>query len=142
MAEYKKGHHPLEIFDATMEGTPRWVKIWIVLSTAWFLCGLFFVWQHSIARWVVGCHIAGLMALVASSIFNSVLVKLSGFNALAHIVFWSPALFRLLTEQPFFDGELTAFSIWSGGVTAIMLFSFVFDVPYSFVYLRHVLFRK
>lgn len=143
MTEYIKGHHALDIFDATMEGTPRWVKIWIQLSTAWLALGFVFAWQHPIACWVVGCCVAAIMSLVVStSISKSVLLKLSGFNALSHVVFWPPALYQLLVERPFLSSDVTAFSIWSGGVTAIMLFSYVFDIPYSFVYLKHVLFRQ
>lgn len=140
--EYKKGHHALEIFDGKMEGTPRWVKIWIVFATAWFAIGLFFIWHHSIARWIVGCYVAGFLSLVFSSIFDSVLFKLSGFNALMHVVFWSPALYLLLTERPFLATEMTPFSIWSGGVTAVMLFSFFFDIRYSIEYLKHVFVEK
>lgn len=143
MTEYKKGHHALDIFDGKMEGTPRWVKIWILLSTAWLALGLCFVWHQPIARWVVGCCVAGIMALIVSTfISKSVLLRLSGFNALSHVIFWPPALYQLLVEQPFLATDVTAFSIWSGGVTAIMLFSYFFDIPYSVTYLKHVFFEK
>ena len=141
MTDYQKGHHALQIFE--MGESPRNLKIWIFASIAWILFGLFFAWHYSIARWVVGCWVAGVMSLVAANyIFKSVLFRLSGFLALTHVVFWSPSLYMLLTERPFLASDVTPYSIWSGGVTAIFLFSYIFDIPYSFVYLKHVFFRK
>ena len=139
--EYQKGYRALEIFDAQgMEVTPLWVMIWIVISTTWFAGGLFFIRRHSIARWVVGGYFAGFLALVLLSTIDLVQLKLAGFNALIHIIFWSPSLYLLLTRRPFLSSKASAFSIWSGVITVVMLFSFIFDVPYSFIYLRHIFF--
>ena len=141
MTEYQQGHYPLQIFE--IERSPRNLKIWIFASIAWIVCGLFFAWQHSIARWVVGCWATGVVSLVATNfIFKSVLLRLSGFLALTHVIFWSPGLYMLLTERPFLASNVTPYSIWSGGVTAIFLFSYIFDIPYSFVYLKHVFFQE
>lgn len=116
--------------------------IWIVSATACFAVGLLFVWRHSIARWVVGCYIAGFVALIISSTFDAVQLKLSGFYALVHIVFWSPALYQLLTKRPFLDKKATAFSVWSGVITAVILFSFIFDIHYAYIYLNHIFFHQ
>lgn len=141
--EYQKGYRALEIFDVEgMEATPLWVMIWIVVSTACFLAGLLFVRRHIIARWIVGGYIAGFMTLIFSSVFDLVQLKLAGFNALIHVVFWSPSLYLLLTKRPFFSREVSAFSIWSGVITIVMLFSFIFDIPYTFIYLKHVFFTQ
>ncbi len=140
--DYQKGYRALEIFDAQgMEATPLWVMIWIVLATACFVVGIFFVKRHSIARWVVGGYIAGFLTLVFSSVFGLVQLKLAGFNALIHVIFWSPSLYLLLTKRPFLSKKLSAFSIWSGVITVVMLFSFIFDIPYSIIYLRHIFFE-
>ena len=139
--EYKKGYRALEIFDAEgMEATPSEVMIWIVVSTSCFAIGLFFLRRHSIARWVTGCYIAGFLSLVFSSVFNRVELQLAGFNALMHIVFWTPALYKLLTERPFLSKKVTAFSIWSGVITVVMLISYYFDIPYSIIFLKHIFF--
>ncbi len=139
---YQKGYRALEIFDAQgMEATPLWVMTWIVFATACFVAGLFFVKRHSIARWVVGGYIAGFLTLIFSSVFGLVQLQLAGFNALIHVIFWTPSLYLLLTKRPFLTKKLSAFSIWSGVITAVMLFSFVFDIPYSFIYLRHIFFE-
>ena len=140
--EYQIGYRALEIFDAQgMEITPMWVKIWIAAATLCFAVGLFFVRRHSIARWVVGGYIAGLMVLIFSPVFFDLIqLKLAGFNALIHVIFWSPSLYLLLTKRPFFSKKVSAFSIWSGLITVVMIFSFFFDIPYSFIYLRHIFF--
>ncbi len=141
--EYQHGHHALEIFDAQgIEATPFWVMAWIVLSTACFTAGLLLVWRHSVARWVVGCYIAGFMALIASSVFDSDILRLAGFNALIHVIFWPPALYQLLSKRPFLSKKVTVFSIWSGVITAVILVSYSFDIPYSFIYLKHVFFHQ
>ena len=140
MTDYQKGHYALQIFER--REAPQNLKIWIFVSIAWILFGLFFALHHPIARWVVGCWAAGVMSLItANFIFKSILFRLSGFLALTHVVFWSPALYVLLTERPFLTLDMTPYSIWSGGVTAIFLFSFIFDIPYSFTYLKHVFFQ-
>jgi hypothetical protein len=140
-SEYPKGHRALEIFDAEgMEATPTAVMIWIGVATACFVAGLLFVRRHSIARWVTGCYIAGFMALVFSSVFNMVQLQLGGFLSLVHIIFWTPALYQLLIKRPFLSKEVTPFSVWSGVITVIIFISYYFDIPYAFIFLRHVIF--
>ena len=139
-SEYPKGHHALEIFDAEgIEATPFGVMVWIVVSTACFLAGLFFIRRHAIARWVVGCYVAGFMFLVFLSVFSLVQLQLAGFLSLNHLIFWSPAFYQLITKRPFMARQITAFSIWSGIITGVMLISFAFDVPYAFIFLNHIL---
>ena len=140
--QYESGHHALEVFDAAgMEATPEWVMAWIAFATLCFAAGLFFVHRHRIARWVVGGYVAGFAALVASSIFDSDLFRLAGFNAFVHVIFWTPALYHLLSERPFLKAPPSAFSIWSGTISGVMLLSYIFDVPYALTYLNHVLFE-
>lgn len=140
--QYERGHHALQIFDAAgMEATPDWVIAWIAFATLCFAAGLFFVRGHRIARWVVGGYITGFAALVASSIFDSDVFRLAGFNALVHVIFWTPSLYHLMSERPFAAAPPTAFSIWSGVISGVMLFSYVFDVPYALTFLRHVFFE-
>lgn len=137
--EYESGYRALEVFDAAgWESMPLWVKAWTVSSTLCFALGFCFVRRHPVARWVMAGWATALFALVVLGELESDLFRLAGLNALAHCVFWSPALVQLLSRRPFLVKEPTPFSIWSGGITAIMLFSFVFDIPYSLTYLRHV----
>lgn len=136
--ELAHGNGALEIFDAEGQAnTPQWVMIWIYLMAASFAAGLFFVKNHSIARWVVGGFLLGIvcMALLGRA-FG--IPPISGFIATIHIVFWSPGLFQLLTKRPFL-GERSAFTIWSGVITFVILFSFVFDIRDAYLYLMHII---
>ena len=138
-AEYSKGHQALQIFDQEgMAAAPRWVMIWIAFMAASFATGLFFVRRHAIARWVVGGFIAGFAVTAIAPMLG--VVVLSGFIALVHVVCWSPGLYQLLTKRPFFTGDdsWSAFSIWSGVICCVILFSWVFDIRDAAIYLRHI----
>ena len=139
-ADYAKGHGALEIFDSEgIKLAPSWVKIWIAFMALSFFSGLFFVKNHVIARWVVGGFLVGFLLTSIAPSLN--IVVLSGFIGLVHIVCWSPGLFQLLRSRPFLTGELThtAFSIWSGVITFVILFSFIFDIRDAAIYLKHIL---
>lgn len=137
-ADYEKGHQALQIFDNEgIAATPQWVMIWVMFLAASFAAGLFFVLRQPIARWVVGCFIAGIAFLSIAPMLG--IVQLSGFIALMHLIFWSPALYQLLTKRPFLAAPQTPFSIWSAVITAVILFSFVFDIRDAVIYLNHIL---
>lgn len=134
--DYQHGHNALQIFDAQgMDNTPRPVMIWISFMGLAFSAGLFFVRRHVIARWVVGCFVAGIVFAMGIAPIVGIL-PLSGFIALCHLVFWSPALYLLLKERPFI-GQQTPYAIWSGVMTAVILLSFVFDIRDAYIYLTH-----
>lgn len=135
---YELGHGALEVFNANaMERTPQWVQIWIMFMAASFFTGLFFVRKHPIARWVVGGFLVGMvLATALTSGFG--FASLSGLIALIHLICWSPALYQLITKRPFLD-ERSAFSIWSGIITFVIIFSFIFDVRDAAIYLNHML---
>lgn len=137
-ADYGHGHGALQIFDAKgFEQTPLWVRIWVVFMMLSFVSGLLFVKNHTIARWVVGGMFAGMLVGTLSGSFFGI-TMLSGYIALIHLVFWSPALYQLLSKRPFL-GSRSAFSIWSGVMTAVILFSFVFDIRDAYIYLQHII---
>ena len=136
-SEYGHGNGALQVFDSEGQAnSPRWVMIWVMLMGASFAAGLFFIKNHPIARWVVGGFVAGIACmLLLGKLFG--LPPVSGYIATVHILFWSPALYQLLTKRPFLD-QRSAFSIWSGVITFVILFSFVFDIRDAFIYLRHL----
>jgi hypothetical protein len=136
--EIEHGHQAMQIFDKQgFDNSPQWVQIWVACMVASFLAGLFFVKNHAIARWVVGCFIAGMVfGAVAGNVFG--VPNYSGFIALVHLIFWTPALFQLLAKRPFL-GQRSAFTVWSGVITAVICFSFIFDIRDAFIYLTHVL---
>jgi len=135
---YESGHQPLQIWDnAARASMPTWVSVWLAIMMSTFAIGLFFVWRHAEARWVVGGFIAMILVTVASGRLLG-LVPLSGLFSLVHLICWSPALYVLLTRKPFLQGR-SAYAIWSGAITACIIFSFIFDIPDAAVYLDHML---
>lgn len=138
---YDSGHGALQRFSSSagIAATPLWVQIWLVILGLTFLSSLFFVRKHPIARWAIG----GIMVSVP---LTPVLVRaigwpfLGGAIALGHIVFWSPALYLLLTRRPFLDeANSAAFRIWAAMMASVIIISFVFDIRDTAIYLAHVL---
>ena len=135
---YESGHQPLQIWDnAARASMPLWVSIWLGILMTTFALGLLFVRRHAEARWVVGGFICMILLTVASGRVLG-LVPLSGLFSLVHIICWSPALYVLLTRQPFLQ-ERSLFTLWTGAITAVIIFSFVFDIPDAAIYLDHML---
>lgn len=136
---YERGYKALELFDgAAMAAMPRWIQIWLNILSAVFVAGLLFVWKRVEARWAVGGFLAS--ALTAMFIVPQTgLVPLGGLFALIHVIFWTPALVLLLTRRPFLK-ERSLYAIWSGLMTGVITFSFIFDIPDSAIYLNHMLF--
>jgi len=137
-AEYTPGHQPLELWNAEGQANaPAWIGIWLNILLAVFALGLLFVWRRIEARWVVG----GFLATIPTAIFLTEglgVAPLSGLFALMHVVFWSPALYILLKRRPFLK-EQSFYGLWSAAITAVITFSFIFDIPDSFIYLDHIL---
>lgn len=135
---YEHGHGALQIFDNEgMAATPNWVMTWVYFMGLSFLAGLFFVKNHAIARWVVGSFLLGIV-FVMGIVPALGWPVLSGFIALCHLIFWSPALYMLLKQKPFLNSR-KPFALWSGLITGVILFSFIFDIRDAFIYLRHLL---
>ena len=136
--EYAHGNGALELFDSEgMAASPLWVRVWVMFMLTCFAASLLFVAKHSIARWVAGCFVLGMVVLTLLTKGLGV-PNLSGFIACIHLLFWSPALYKLVSERPFM-GPRSAFSIWSGLMTAVIVFSFVFDIRDAIIYIRHLL---
>ncbi len=132
------GNGALEIFDSEGQAnSPRWVMAWIMIMLATFAAGLLFVWKRYEARWVVGGLILGFVAL---GILTGPLgvVPLSGFIALIHLIFWTPGLIVLLRRRTFLK-ERSVYGVWTGLMTVVILFSFVFDIRDAAIYIDHLL---
>lgn len=137
-AGYESGHTALEIWDAEGQANaPQWVQIWLMIMLASFALGLLFVWKRVEARWVVGGFITAIL-ISRLGIPAIGIVKLSGLVALVHLIFWSPALYLLLKNRPFMS-ERSLYAVWSGLITAVILFSFIFDIRDAAIYLDHVM---
>ena len=134
--DYTHGHEALQLFDEQgFANAPAWVRGWIMFMGLTFLSGLLFIKNHAIARWVVGGFVLGVIFVTGlAPLFDIPL--LSGFIALCHLIFWSPGLYFLLTQRPFM-GSKTPFALWSGVMTGVILFSFIFDIRDAALYLLH-----
>ena len=136
--DYVSGHGALEVWDADARANvPGWVRIWLRILQLTFIAGVFFVWRHVEARWAVGGFFAVFAAAVLSQTLTGI-VPLSGFIALLHVIFWSPALYLLLSRRPFLK-ERSPYAVWSALITAVILISFLFDIPYVAIYLDHTM---
>ena len=136
--EFVPGYGALDVFDgAGIATTPLWVKIWFAVMITTFAAGLIFVWRHMVARLTVGGFV--LPFLVAGPIFNALgLPFLGGSIAIAHLVFWTPALAVLILHRPFLDSEMSSgFRTWSAAMTGVILFSFVFDIRDTVTYISY-----
>ena len=134
--EYQHGHGTLQLFDGEgMDNTPQWVMLWIYFMLASFAASLLFVKSHKTARWVAACFITGFVVMtVATELFG--VPPLSGFIALIHLIAWTPALIVLLKRRPFL-GPVSAFSVWSGVMTGVIIFSFIFDIRDAAIFVAH-----
>jgi len=121
--------------DAARATAPRWVQIWLTVLVGIFAAGLLFVWWRVEARWAVG----GFLAMVATgaTLSQAGFPVLVGLAALLHLIFWSPALYLLLTRRPFLK-ERSLYALWSAALTGAILFSFVFDIRDAAIYLDHI----
>ena len=131
---YEHGHGAMQLFDEQgMANTPQWVILWIYFMMVSFAGSLLFVKNHAEARWVAGCFVIGVvLTMIITRGFG--MPSLSGFIALMHLIAWTPALLVLLKRRPFL-GPLSAFSVWSGVMTFVILFSFVFDIRDAVIFL-------
>lgn len=136
---YAAGHGALEVFnDTAMQLTPTWVKAWLAIMLGTFAAGLYFAWKHPLARWAVGGFLVSLTT--GSTIFALLgLPFLSGSISIMHVMCWTPALVLLVLNRPFLNpAEPKGFRIWSGVMTAVILFSFVFDIKDAAIYINHI----
>ena len=138
--EYVSGHGALEVFDgAAFETTPTWVKVWLGIMLVTFASSIVFVRRHVIARWAFGGFLASFF--LNGPLFQLLgLPVLSGSIAIAHLLFWTPVLVLLLKHRPFLEpDEPRAYRFWSGAMTFVILFSFVFDIRDAVIYVGHVM---
>jgi hypothetical protein len=135
---YSKGNGTLKIFDAEgIAASPLWVQIWLVFMALTYASGLLFVLKQTIARLAVGGFVAGIF--IGDFIFLAIgLPMLSGAIAIVHVLFWTPALIMLLIKRPFMhEQENMAFRVWSGTMTFVICFSFLFDIRDAVIYILH-----
>lgn len=136
---YARGHGALEVFsDGGILLSPTWVQVWIVCLLGTFVIGIFFVWKHPLARWVLAGFIISMTA--GRVVFDLLgLPFFGGSIAIVHLVCWSPLLALLLLKRPYFDkSEPVSFRMWSAVLTGVIVFSFIFDIRDAVIYVNHI----
>lgn len=132
------GNGALELFDAEgMAASPAWVRYWIMVMMATFVIGIVFAIRQVQARWVMAWIASGFVTMgILTRGFGW--PELSGFIALLHLLFWTPALIILLRNRTFLK-DRSLFGYWTGLITFVILFSFIFDIRDAAIYLDHVM---
>jgi len=54
-----------------------------------------------------------------------------------HVIFWTPGLVMLLRKRTFLK-EKSLYGVWTGLMTGVIVFSFIFDIRDSVIYLDHM----
>ena len=137
---YQPGNGALQMWGPEgIAASPLWVQYWLYVMMATFVIGLLFAIIRQRLEAIV------LSAGVLLSIFGGRFLAdqmgwayLSGYVALAHLICWSPALYLLLSRRTFLK-ERSLYAVWAGAATAVVLFSFVFDIRDAAIYLDHIL---
>jgi len=135
------GNLPLQLWGGVMGGaglasSPLWVQYFLKFLLVMGLTGLFFMPKHVEARWAAGGVLMGMFDTFFVVPYLPI-VSLGGMYAVLHFLLWTPGLYLLLKHRPFMAG-LNPFAIWSGILTLMILFSFIFDVRDSLVYIPYV----
>ena len=131
------GNGALEIFDAEGQAnSPKWVMGWVAFMLLTFLVGIGFAFVRREARWLMAPIVLGFVAIF-TFFFVSGSPEISGLIATFHLVFWTPTLIMLLRNRWFLK-ESTWFGRWTGVLTFVILFSFIFDIRDAAIYLDHI----
>lgn len=131
------GNGALQIFDAEgMANSPQWVMGWIAFMLATFVVGLIFAFQRKEARLIMAFIVGGFIALAILT-RGLGFAEISGLIALFHLIFWTPALIILLRNRWFLK-ESSWFGRWTGVLTFVIMFSFIFDIRDAAIYVDHI----
>lgn len=109
------------------------MMIWLGFLALTFFASAIFVWNHAPARWVLAGFIASHVA--AAPIENSEdMVLRAGLVSLLHLVFWTPGLVALLSNQPDIK-PTSAYGIWASILLFVYAVAFTFDIRDAIVWL-------
>lgn len=136
---YEPGNGALELWGPEgIAASPLWVQYWLYGMMATFLAGLIFALFGRLEAIVLSLGV--LISVFGGQFLAEQMgwAYLSGYVALAHLICWSPALYLLLSRRPFLK-ERSVYAAWSALATAVVIFSFVFDLRDAAIYLDHVL---
>ena len=136
---YEAGNGALQLWGPEgIANSPLWVQYWLYVMMATFLIGLIFSFFGRLEA--IALSLGVLISVFGGEFLAGQMgwAYLSGYVALAHLICWSPALYLLLMRRTFLK-ERSLYAAWTGLATAVVLFSFIFDIRDAAIYLDHVL---
>lgn len=105
---------------------PQWVQLWMRWINIVFLLGLFFVANHTEARWsLVAYFLAFPVGLLAFYLVRD--IRMTG---LPHIVFWAPLLIYLIgtvvSDRAF--EIMSLYGLWVSLLVTTIFISVILDI--------------
>lgn len=112
---------------------PLWMMLWLGFLALTFLSSVIFAWNHVPARWVLAGFIGSHVATIAIESIDGVVLQ-AGLVSLLHVVFWTPGLIAILSNQS--DLRLnTAYGVWASVLLFVYAVAFTFDIRDGVVWL-------
>ena len=112
---------------------PLWMMLWLGFLALTFFLSVIFSWNHVPARWVLASFIGSHVATIAIENTDGMVLRV-GLVSLLHVVFWTPGLVSLLSNQS--DLRLnTAYGVWASILLFVYAVAFTFDIRDGIVWL-------
>lgn len=121
---------------ATRNALPTYIKIWLGSMLIAHFSSIFFVRNHTPARWVLGGFVLS-HAWVAYAEYSGVINLKAGMVSLGHILFWIPALLSFYRNRT--DIKLpSAYGIWACVMFFFYTISLTIDVRETAILLNYM----
>jgi hypothetical protein len=119
--------------NETRTNLPIWMMVWLSFLALTFLASVIFAWRHTAARWVLASFIGSHVATIAIESTEGMVLR-AGLVSLLHVVFWTPGLIALLTDQAQIKLS-SAYGVWASVLLFVYAVAFTFDVRDGVVWL-------
>lgn len=128
------GSPAMSVWDNDAQANlPFWMMLWLGLLALTFLSSIIFAWNHVPARWVLAGFIGSHLATLAIENTEGMVLR-AGLVSLLHVVFWTPGLIALLSNQS--DLKLTsAYGVWASILLFVYAVAFTFDIRDGLVWI-------
>lgn len=128
------GSPALELWNNdTRTSLPLWLMIWLGFLALTFLSSVAFAWNHVPARWVLASFVGSHVATIAIENTEGMVLR-AGLVSLLHVVFWTPGLVSLLSNQSDIRFN-SAYGIWASILLFVYAVAFTFDIRDGIVWL-------
>ncbi|WOF75393.1 hypothetical protein QMT40_003064 [Parvibaculaceae bacterium PLY_AMNH_Bact1] len=112
---------------------PSWMMVWLGFLALTFLSSLIFAWNHVPARWVLAGFIGSHVVTIAIASIEGVVLR-AGLVSLLHVIFWTPGLIALLSNQS--DLCLNSvYGVWASMLLFVYAVAFTFDIRDGLVWI-------